>query len=68
MNHATVKLGDYTCPLIGIPVSATEDECDLCWDIFHISDLTITGTQFLCKKCNHEPKVPLLPAAKREQL
>lgn len=36
MNHATVKLGDYTCPLIGIPVSATEEKCDGCGGIRHI--------------------------------
>ena len=54
MKHATVKIGDYEIPLIGLPLSATEMECDLCHDIFHISDvhLTFEGKQFLCQKCS----------------
>jgi hypothetical protein len=56
MNHATVKIGDYTIPLIGIPLSATEMECDLCHDIFHINDvhLMFEGKQFLCQKCRSD--------------
>lgn len=52
MSHATVRIAGYVVPLIGIDQSATEDECDLCHYIWHISDLTFTGTQFLCGKCN----------------
>lgn len=55
MKHATVKIGDYTIPLIGVDKSSTEDKCDLCGDIFHISSLIFTGQQFLCERCNMEP-------------
>lgn len=51
MTHATVRIAGYNLPLIGIDRSATEDKCDLCGDIFHLSDLTFTGKQFLCGKC-----------------
>lgn len=51
-EHATVKIGEYIIPLIGIPLSATEMECDLCHDIFHITEVELNeaGTQFLCSK------------------
>jgi len=55
-NHATVKIGEYIIPLIGLPLSATEMECELCHDIYHISDVHLTkdGKQFLCKKCQKD--------------
>ena len=54
--HATVKLGEYTIPLIGIDRSATEMECELCHDIFHISQVQLSesGKQFLCPKCSKQ--------------
>lgn len=56
MKHATVKLGKYEIPLIGIPLSATEMECDLCHNIVHITEvhLMINGKQFLCRKCQED--------------
>jgi len=53
MKHATVKIDDLVIPLIGIPPTATEMECELCHDIFHITDVKLNeeGNQFLCKKC-----------------
>ena len=52
-RHATVKIGDFTIPLIGIPHDATEAECDLCHDLFHIQSLkwNEAGSQLLCEKC-----------------
>ena len=56
MNHAVVRVGEYQIPLIGIPPSATEYECDLCHDVFPIEEIELNkeGNQFLCKKCNHK--------------
>ncbi len=54
MNHATVKIGEYEIPLIGVPIAATEMECELCHKIVHISQVRLNheGTQFLCDKCS----------------
>lgn len=59
MEHATVKIGEHIIPLIGIPPSATDLECEFCYNIFHITDVHLNreGTHFLCKECrkrNHE--------------
>lgn len=56
MNHAQVKIGEYKIPLIGIPASATEYECDCCHEIFEVEEIEInkTGNQFLCKFCIKE--------------
>ena len=51
VKHATIKLGDYTIPLIGVDRTATLEECDLCHDIFSIQAVWLTGTQILCEKC-----------------
>lgn len=50
-KHATVPLGEYNVPLIGIPPSAVLEECDLCHDEFKLMEITLTGTQLLCPKC-----------------
>ncbi len=54
MDHAKVKIGEFEIPLIGIPPSATEYECDLCHDIYPVDmlKLNVEGNQFLCKKCS----------------
>jgi hypothetical protein len=66
VKHATVKVGDYTIPLIGLPVSATEMECECCHDIVHISQIEINqeGNQFLCLKCRTTPYPP--PTTERQ--
>ncbi len=58
-THATIKLGDFTIPLIGIPETATLDTCDLCHDVFSIHDLEINeaGNQLLCPKCRYESQI-----------
>jgi hypothetical protein len=55
MKHAIIKLGEYNIPLIGIPASATEYECDLCHEIFSMEEVEMdkNGIQFLCKKCRY---------------
>ena len=50
-KYAMVKLGDYTVPLIGISPEATQDKCDGCGKITHISELSFEGGSMLCKKC-----------------
>jgi len=60
MKHATVHIGGMVIPLIGIPMSATEEECDCCHDIFHIRKIhwSENGKQLLCGDCdkeNHDP-------------
>jgi len=53
MNHATVKLGDYKIPLIGVPANATREFCDLCafeGELLEIN-LAENGRQFLCDRC-----------------
>lgn len=51
MKHATVTVGEFTVPLIGIPMSAVEFPCDRCGSVRHISDLKVTadGKQVVCK-------------------
>ena len=55
-DYATVKIGEFTIPLIGISSAATEDECELCHDIIHISELSWNeeGNQLLCNKCKRD--------------
>lgn len=55
-DHATVTIGEYKVPLIGIPPNATEMECECCHDIMPIIyvELNEAGTQFLCKKCRQK--------------
>lgn len=53
-DHATVSRDGYTVPLIGIPAAATNSECDLCHDTFHITELAWSGSQMLCKRCRKD--------------
>jgi len=52
-NHATVRLGSYTIPLIGIDPAATREQCDRCHDRFHFQSVQLNpaGNQWLCEKC-----------------
>ena len=55
-SHATVILDGKAIPLIGIPRDATLQECHLCHDVFHISQIVLDGKGVpYCRKC-HEPK------------
>lgn len=40
-KHATIKLGEYTVPLIGIPEKATLQKCVVCRFTFHLSDIIL---------------------------
>lgn len=52
-QHATIKLGDYTIPLVGLPVDCTLQECSLCHDMFGIQEveLAVNGRDFYCRQC-----------------
>jgi len=41
MNHATVKIGEYTIPLIGIEEDATQQQCSQCKQSFHLSEIKL---------------------------
>lgn len=58
MKHATVERSGWTIPLIGIPQSATLEECDRCRCLFHIRRVVITDGRFLCFECFpfHKPQ------------
>jgi hypothetical protein len=51
MNHATVRIAGYDLPLIGIDASATEERCDKCKRLFHLSEVKIDGDRFMCWSC-----------------
>lgn len=51
MTHATVRLGDYSVPLIGIDQSATEEKCDGCKRLFHLSEIKLDQDRFMCWSC-----------------
>lgn len=52
MKHASVKIDGMRIPLIGVAVSATDQECDCCGRAVHISEahVTING-KVCCEKC-----------------
>ena len=50
--HATVKIGEFTVPLIGIKEDATQQECVKCKRSFHLSDITLNDQgEPHCKEC-----------------
>lgn len=51
MTHATVRLGDYRVPLIGVNQSATEEKCDKCKRVFHLSEVKLDHDRFMCWSC-----------------
>ena len=51
MNHATIKLGDYTIPLIGVDRTAAQEKCDRCGNTFSIQEVEIIVGQVLCSDC-----------------
>ncbi len=51
-KHATVKLGEYVVPLIGIPESSTQQECHRCKKSFNLTEITLDEKgRPHCKKC-----------------
>jgi hypothetical protein len=51
-KHATVKIGDYTIPLIGIPTEATDETCQRCGHTMHLSEAQIDQDgKVVCKDC-----------------
>lgn len=52
-KHASVRIGDWKIPLIGIDPEATSYICDLCGKRVEIEEIKIneSGNQFLCKRC-----------------
>lgn len=55
-NHGKVKIGEYEIPLIGVPATATEYECDSCHEIVPVEKLELNeqGNQYLCPKCRQK--------------
>lgn len=51
MKHATVRIDDMEIPLIGIPKDEVFETCDKCRKHFHLQDIVLTDTTFLCKIC-----------------
>jgi len=53
-EHATVKVGGYEVPLIGVPVDATQQECSRCGKSVYIllAKLDYHG-QPICLWCEH---------------
>jgi hypothetical protein len=60
MKHAEVIKDGFKVPLIGIDPDAVHGECWLCHDEFGISDLHLSGTQFLCPKCRLDVRMNIL--------
>jgi len=51
-EHATVKVGDYTIPLIGVPKDASQQRCEGCKENFHLSEITLdTNGNPMCPGC-----------------
>lgn len=49
-KHATVKIGEYIIPLIGIDPAATEETCDNCGLTAHITQFVISrGSGIVCR-------------------
>ena len=43
MKYATVKLGEYTVPLLGIPETASQEVCRLCKKPRHLTEVHLTA-------------------------
>jgi len=49
--HAIVHVGNYSIPLIGLPVDATLERCDECGKLFNVRQITLEDGKFICEKC-----------------
>lgn len=56
--HAFVPFHGHRVPLIGVRQTEVLEECDCCGDLFGLSQISLTGTQFLCLKCNRPSTAP----------
>lgn len=54
-KHATVKIGEFTVPLIGVKPSATQETCSKCNKVKHLSEISFDGTRFICRECTDQP-------------
>jgi hypothetical protein len=59
MKHGTVKIGEWTVPLIGVPETATLETCDLCGIELPLREIIFTGRQFLCGSCGAMLRAPV---------
>jgi hypothetical protein len=51
-EHATVRVGEYTVPLIWVPPEATEETCDKCGKKCHIGDMSLSeDMKTICPDC-----------------
>jgi formylmethanofuran dehydrogenase subunit E len=50
-KYATVKIGDYTIPLIGVLKDATLEKCDSCGVSVHITEIKMLDAKMLCAAC-----------------
>lgn len=52
-RHATVTVGEFTVPLIGVPELAVLERCDGCHRRFHLSEVVVSGSfVVLCVRCS----------------
>jgi hypothetical protein len=51
MKHATLKLGEYEIPLIGLAEDCVNEICDMCKFQFHIQNIECIDDKILCFKC-----------------
>ena len=59
MDYATVRLGEYEVPLIGIPRTATEEKCSKCGLTFHLADVSMDENMNpVCKSCQYTGTAP----------
>lgn len=57
ISHVTVKIGDMTIPLIGVPPSATLEKCDQCKKQFNIQQVRLIGKKILCFGCSPQTRL-----------
>ncbi len=51
-KHATVRIGEYVIPLIGVPETATQEKCSRCRKQIHLADAALSESgDVLCQSC-----------------
>ena len=53
-KHAEVKMGEYTVPLIGVPVDATKETCSICHKEYHLTEVIFVESNLVCNSCLKE--------------